>query len=86
MYIFEPVSVVFTYLESDIKHHRSDEVNVRESDSQPPCQIKKYQQSPRQAFAKHSVGPTSGAREPEHQVRQTRHVGSVRPALRWLTR
>uniref|UniRef100_A0A667ZSS0 Uncharacterized protein n=1 Tax=Myripristis murdjan TaxID=586833 RepID=A0A667ZSS0_9TELE len=43
-----------------------DEVDVRKSDSQSPCEIEKYQQSPRQAFGKHSVGPTGGPREPEH--------------------
>uniref|UniRef100_A0A665US47 Uncharacterized protein n=1 Tax=Echeneis naucrates TaxID=173247 RepID=A0A665US47_ECHNA len=51
---------------SDIKHHRRDEVYIRESNSQSPCEIKKYQQSPGQAFGKHSVGPTGRARKPEH--------------------
>uniref|UniRef100_A0A3Q3NFK6 Uncharacterized protein n=1 Tax=Mastacembelus armatus TaxID=205130 RepID=A0A3Q3NFK6_9TELE len=44
------------YLQSDIKHHRGDEVDIRKS----------YSQSPRQAFGKHPVRPTSGARKPEH--------------------
>uniref|UniRef100_A0A3B4ZUB3 Uncharacterized protein n=1 Tax=Stegastes partitus TaxID=144197 RepID=A0A3B4ZUB3_9TELE len=54
------------YLQSDVKHHRGHQVDIRESDSQPPCEIKKYQQSPRQAFGEHPVRPPSGAREPEH--------------------
>lgn len=56
------------YLQSDVEHHRGDEVDVGESDSQSPCEIKKYQQSPCQAFAKHPVSPTRRAGEAEHQV------------------
>lgn len=66
-------------LQSDIKHHRSHKVDIWESDSQSPCKIKKYQQSPGQSFGKYSVGPTSGARKPDHQIRQTGHKGEVCP-------
>lgn len=51
-------------LQSHVEHHRRDEVDVREPDSQAPCEIKKYQQSPRQPFGKHSIGPTGGSRKP----------------------
>ena len=38
------------HLQSHVEHHRSNKVKIRKSDSKSPCQIKKYQQSPRQPF------------------------------------
>ena len=38
------------HLQSHVEHHGRNKIEIRKSDSESPCQIKKYQQSPRQPF------------------------------------
>uniref|UniRef100_A0A671MN34 Uncharacterized protein n=1 Tax=Sinocyclocheilus anshuiensis TaxID=1608454 RepID=A0A671MN34_9TELE len=44
-----------SHLQSHVKHHRGDNIEVRESDSESPGEIKEDEQSPAEPFRKHPV-------------------------------